>query len=144
MTKPAIAVVTLERPRVRHHQRPRRDRLVPAAEFTAVDERVGERHNDAVHPILLGEVDDRLRVRLGQATEERDVEPALARGRVADERRELVVIADEDELAGEAQRAEAGRQGDLRGLVDDAVVECALAEERAAVVNLTLRFHSTH
>ena len=134
----------LERLQIRHAQRSRRDRLVAATQLALVDERVGQRHDVGVHPILLREVDDGVRLGLGQAAEERDVEPALARGGVADEGRELVVVADEDELVREPQRTEAGWKGDLRGLVDDAVVELALAEERTTEVSASCILASTH
>ena len=39
------------------------------------------------------------------------------------ERRELVVIADQHETVGKKERADAGRQSQLRGLIDDAIVE---------------------
>ena len=41
------------------------------------------------------------------------------------------MVADEDEGVGEAEGSEAGWEGDLRGFVDDAVVELAAGEDWA-------------
>lgn len=107
------------------------------------------------------EVDDGDGVSVREPLEEADVEAALLCRRVADlrarrgcqhhecegerekwrmkrlesrthEGRELVVVADEDELVGEAERPEARRERDLRRLVDDAEVEAALDEDGPA------------
>lgn len=40
------------------------------------------------------------------------------------------MVADEDKLVGETERAEARRQRHLRRLIDDAHVEAALDEDR--------------
>jgi hypothetical protein len=43
------------------------------------------------------------------------------------------MVADENEDLGVPQRAETGRKGDLRRLVDDAVVEFAHTEDATVV-----------
>ena len=59
--------------------------------------------------------------------------PDIAGGeRATHQRRELVVVADEDKDVGVPQRAQTHGQGHLRRLVHDAVVEPALDKERAA------------
>ena len=42
------------------------------------------------------------------------------------------MVPDEDEGVGKPKRAEADGEGDLRGLVDDAVVKLATRKDRAA------------
>lgn len=52
-------------------------------------------------------------------------------GKKTDKRRQLEVIADEDEGLGKAERAKADRKRNLARLVDDAVIELAAREEGA-------------
>jgi len=85
-------------------------------------------HNVLVHPVLLSEVNDTIWVLLREKAEKGDFEPRFLGGSTSDQWRELVMIANKDKLVCESQRAEAGRKGNLRSFVDDAVVELASGE----------------
>ena len=137
---------------MREAQRLARDGVGASLEAVLVHELVGEEHDVGVHPILLGEVHDRGRMRVRKPLEQAHVEALVARFAVADleslseknwetaerktyERRKLVVVAHEDERVGVSQRAETRRERDLRRLVDDADVELASCED-GSVKNL--------
>lgn len=46
--------------------------------------------------------------------------------------RELIVVPDQDELVRATQGPDNGRQRDLTGLIDDAIVEAAAVEQRTS------------
>lgn len=86
-------------------------------------------HNITIHPVLVGEVDDVVSMLLREKAEERDFKSCFLGGSTPDQWRQLVVITNKDKLVCESQWAEAGGKGNLRGLVDDAVVEFASGEQ---------------
>ena len=85
-------------------------------------------HNIFIHPVLVGELDDTIWMLLREKAEEGVFKSCFPSGSASDQRCELEVIADEDKRVRESQRAETGGKGDLRGFVDDAVVELASGE----------------
>ena len=88
-------------------------------------------HDILIHPVLLGEVDNAIYVFLREKAEEGDFESCLLGSSASDQRRKLVVIADEDKLVCESQWAETGGKRDLRSFVDDAIVELTSGEQSA-------------
>jgi hypothetical protein len=66
---------------------------------------------------------------VGKQLEETYIQAADARFVALDERRELVVVADENECSCKTDWAETDWQRDLGGFVHDAVVERALVED---------------
>jgi hypothetical protein len=111
---------------------------------------IGEEHDILVHAILVRQIHHCRWVGLGEEAEEGDVQSAAAgvliahlflsasestgtsRGKMTYDWRQLEVVAHEDKRLGHPKRSEAGRQRDLRRLVDDAVVELAAKKEGAA------------
>lgn len=122
-------MVSRETGRVGQSNLPRCDGGGAAFEAARVDEGVGEEHDVGAHAVLVFQADDGLGVGFAEELEEGGVEAAFCGLFVLDERGELVVVADEDEFLGHADGAEADGEGDLRGFVDDAVVEDTSVEE---------------
>ena len=66
-----------------------------------------------------------------EKSEEGDFESCFLGDSASDQWRKLVVIANEDELVCESQRAETGGERNLGSFVDDTVVELASGEQSA-------------
>ena len=118
----------LVQPRTIRLQASPSDLFAPTLQPVAVDQLVRQEHDVLIHAVLFVEVDDGLRVRLGEHPEERHIQSLRLRLFVPHQRGKLEMVPDKHELLGEPQWTETCRQRHLRGLVDDAVVEHAAGE----------------
>jgi len=68
-----------------------------------------------------------------EKSEEGELESCFPGDSASDQWRKLVVIANEDELVCESQRAETGGERNLGSFVDDTIVELASGEQSATM-----------
>mmetsp|Transcript_126 Transcript_126/g.364 ORF Transcript_126/g.364 Transcript_126/m.364 type:complete len:223 (-) Transcript_126:3095-3763(-) len=101
----------------------------PAAQGPSVDKCVGNGLDFLGHSVLPGEGDNRRGMCLGKASKQGSVQALLLGGRALNEWRQLIVISYEDELISPQEGAHHRRKRDLPGLVYDAHVKVALAQE---------------
>ncbi|KAH3684495.1 hypothetical protein WICPIJ_004528 [Wickerhamomyces pijperi] len=91
------------------------------------DDSVGQKHNVLTHSVLVGEIHHRLWRLLTQHLEQTLGETFGIC--VLNQRRQLVVVTNQDELLTEFQRTKTNRHGNLGRLVDNAVVEPSSVED---------------
>lgn len=102
--------------------------LVTALQSITIYELVGQTHDIFVHPVLLGQIHDCMRMRIRKHAEQRKFETPCTCLSVANQRRELEMITNKDELVCEPEWPQTGGQCDLRSFIDDAVLECSSGE----------------
>jgi hypothetical protein len=121
-------VNVVKEPITRYLQTPLCNLLRTTHQPSLINERIGEVHDVFIHPVLLGEIDDTVFMLLREKAKEGDFESRFLGDSAPDQWRQLVVITNEDKFVCKSQRAEAGRKGDLRSFVYDAIVEFASGE----------------
>lgn len=99
------------------------DHLRTAAQKIIVNEPIGDEHDFFIHSILAAEMDHGLGMSFSELLEETLTEACLQCCFAPHQWRKLVMVAHQDKGLRQSQGTDAGRQGQLRGFVDDAVIK---------------------